>query len=69
MVASDIEVFKETLRDSYFSFDPKDETSMLNAIRKVISAKRTETKKLTSAFSFDQMAKETVDVYKKVSSI
>ena len=69
VVASDIEVFKETLRESYFSFDPKDETSMLNAIRKVISAKRTETKKLTSAFSFDQMAKETVDVYKKVSSI
>ena len=69
VVASDIEVFKETLGESYISFNPKDETSMLNAIIKTTSAKGTGAKKLSKNFSFDQMAKETVEVYKIVSSI
>lgn len=66
VVASDIEVFKETLGESYISFNPKDEVGMLNAIQKAISAKATSTKKLFKSFSFDKMAKGTVDVYNKV---
>ena len=65
VVASDIEVFKETLGESYISFNPKDETGMLNAIRKATTAKGTGAKKASKSFSFDQMAKETVEVYNK----
>jgi len=69
VVASDIEVFKETLGESYIPFNPKDETSMLNAIRKAASAKGTGAKELSKSFSFDKMARETVEVYKIASSI
>lgn len=71
VVASDIEVFKETLGDDYISFNAKDEDSLLKAMQNVGSAKTKRSKNSSEVFSFDQMAKETMEVYKKhlVSSI
>lgn len=69
VVASDIEVFKETLGDDYISFDPNSEESLLNAINKVGEVKDRRVRKSGRNFSFDKMAKETAEVYKTVASI
>lgn len=66
VVASDIEVFKETLGDDYISFNPKNEDSLFKAIKKATGIKTRSSKQSVRSFSFDQMAKETVDVYNKV---
>jgi len=67
VIASDIEVFKETLGDNYSSFNPTSEESIRNAIKRVIDKKPTlNTEKILEKFSFDKMAKETVEVYKQI---
>ena len=65
VVASDIEVFKETLGDSYISFDPKDADSISKALQTVGRPKSKGSKSISENFSFDKMAKETVEVYNK----
>ena len=65
VVAYDIEVFKETLGDSYISFDPKDADSISKAMQTVGRPKSKGSKSISENFSFDKMAKETVEVYNK----
>jgi glycosyltransferase involved in cell wall biosynthesis len=64
VIASNIQVFQETLGDSYRSFNPNDANSILEAIQKQITKKDDmEIPAIEDKFSFERMAEETVKVY------
>ncbi len=69
VVASDIEVFKETLGDRYIQFDPKQEQSMKSAIEKALTSPAMDTKAIVKNYSFEEMAQETAKVYKQALKI
>ncbi|MBI1863375.1 glycosyltransferase family 4 protein [Candidatus Microgenomates bacterium] len=67
IIASDIPVIREMLGDEYVAFDPLFTTDMTEKIEHFIEKRRRfDYKKIVKKYSFDQMAKETVEVYKKV---
>ena len=65
IIASHIPVFQELLGTSHYSFDPFEETSIVNAIHKFESDEIKKKNILREEFSFDRMAKETMDLYLK----
>jgi glycosyltransferase involved in cell wall biosynthesis len=63
IIASHIPVFQELLKTSYYSFDPYDKLSLirtLNVFEKDAVKKKNE---LGREFSFQEMTKQTVDLY------
>jgi glycosyltransferase involved in cell wall biosynthesis len=66
IIASDIPVIREMLGENYIAFDPLFTTDMTEKIQHFLT-KRTKFnyKKIVEKYSFDTMAKETVEVYKK----
>ena len=63
IIASHIPVFQELLGTSYYSFDPFEQSSMVNAIKKFESEKYPKKNILTKEFSFSRMAQKTMDLY------
>ncbi len=63
IIASHIPVFQELLGTSYYSFDPFEESSIVQAIH--LFEKENEKKKNTmrKEFSFSEMARRTMDLY------
>jgi len=67
VIGSNIEVFKELLSDEYLSFDPHQETDLVNKINEFLAKKPIfDYKHILSKYSFEQMAKETLEIYMKV---
>jgi glycosyltransferase involved in cell wall biosynthesis len=70
IIASDIPVFKELLGNSYFSFNPKNVNNIANKISTFLHAKSNLSDWLAAyqnnlkQYSFEQMAKQTYEVYK-----
>ena len=65
IIASHIPVFQELLGTSYYSFDPFEESSLIHAIQRFEKAKEKKKNKLNEEFSFEKMAKKTIDLYLK----
>jgi glycosyltransferase involved in cell wall biosynthesis len=63
IIASHIPVFQELLGTSYYSFDPFEESSIINAIHMFENEKEKKRNILRSEFSFQEMARKTVDLY------
>lgn len=63
ILASHIPVFQELLGTSYYSFDPYDESSLVQAIKKFEEEKEKKKNILKKEFSFIEMAKKTIDLY------
>ena len=63
IITSHIPVFQELLGTSYYSFDPFEESSIIQAIHKFEGEKEKKTNALRSEFSFAEMVKETMDLY------
>lgn len=69
VVASDIEIFHEIYQDGAVYFNPKSKTDMVEKIRTVIGDPLLRQKLInagktrTSAFSWDKMARETLNIY------
>lgn len=73
LLCSDIPVFHEIYSDHAIYFNPKDESSIENAINKVLGMnKKDRAKKIKEArefikrYSWEKMAKETLEVYKSL---
>ncbi len=65
IIASHIPVFQEILRDSYYSFDPYDEYSIMSAIQTFEQSSEKKQYILTDEFSFERMTQKTMDLYIK----
>ena len=65
VIASHIPVFQELLGESHYSFDPFEESSLIHAIQRFEKAKEKKKNKLNEEFSFEKMAKKTIDLYLK----
>jgi glycosyltransferase involved in cell wall biosynthesis len=64
VIGSNIEVFKELLSDEYLSFDPRNETDLVNKIQKFLTKKMAfDYKHILAKYSFEEMTKKTLDVY------
>lgn len=64
VIGSNIEVFKELLSDEYVSFDPHNEKDIEKKIHLFIEKRPVfDYKHILSKYSFEQMTKETLDVY------
>lgn len=67
IVASDIPVIREMLGDEYAAFDPLFTTDITEKIQHFIDKKpKFDYKNIVKKYSFERMAKETVEVYKNV---
>lgn len=67
IIASDIPVIREMLENNYVAFDPLFVTDMSEKIQHFIDKSPKFTyRHIVKKYSFDKMAKETVDVYKNV---
>lgn len=72
VLASDIPVFKEIYKGKIIYFDPKDLDSLIEAIKKVMKMEENERQRVINAgkafikrYSWEKMAKETMDTYNK----
>ncbi|MFZ2206088.1 MAG: glycosyltransferase family 1 protein [Microgenomates group bacterium] len=65
IIASHIPVFQELLGTSYYSFDPYEVNSIQEAIQRFEQAKIKTVNMLKPDFSFVQMTKRTMDLYKQ----
>ena len=65
IIASHIPVFQELLGTSYYSFDPFEEVSIVQAIHTFEEEKDKKKNILGKEFSFSEMARKTVDLYLK----
>ena len=63
VIASHIPVFQEILGESHYSFDPFEERSIAKAIQTFEGDKKKKKNVLKKAFSFDEMARATVNLY------
>ena len=63
IIASHIPVFQELLDTSYYSFDPFEESSVINAIHTFENEKEKKKNSMKEEFSFSEMAKKTMDLY------
>lgn len=63
IIASHIPVFQELLGISYYSFDPFEESSIVQAIHKFEDDKEKKRNILRNEFSFATMAQKTMDLY------
>ena len=63
VIASHIPVFQELLGTSYYSFDPFEEASVGEAIRKFEGEKEKKRNILKEEFSFKEMSRKTMDLY------
>ena len=70
VIASDIEVLKEVYKDSAIYFDPKIAKSIKNTMKKVVELPENKRKAMVDnnlgfikKYSWDKMAKETINVY------
>lgn len=64
IIGSNIEVFRELLSDEYLSFDPHDVKDIENKIHQFIKKRLSfDYKHIVSKYSFEEMTKETLDVY------
>ena len=73
VLASDIPVFKEIYEDNVLYFNPKEVNSLVEAMKKVMKISReektrilTRTKDFIKKYSWQKMAKETLEVYQKI---
>lgn len=70
IIASNIEVFKEVLDDRYISFNPYDANDIKIKIEKFLEEKPSfDYKDLLKKYSFEEMTRETLDVYKKALNV
>lgn len=67
IIASDIPVFKEVLEDTYISFDADEVDDIVRAINFFLQEdmKHLSYVKILDKFSFEKMAKKTLELYKK----
>jgi len=65
IIASHIPVFQELLGTSYYSFDPFEQTSILQAIDSFAHDKNKKKNVLRAEFSFENMTRKTMDLYLK----
>jgi glycosyltransferase involved in cell wall biosynthesis len=65
IIASHIPVFQELLETSYYSFDPFQESSIVQAIHTFMEDKTKKINSLKKEFSFAEMTRKTVDLYIK----
>jgi glycosyltransferase involved in cell wall biosynthesis len=65
VITSHIPVFQELLGESYYSFDPYNENSLIEAIHYFVSQKEKKSNVLNKEFSFETMTRKTVDLYLK----
>ena len=63
IIASHIPVFQELLGNSYYSFDPFEESSLVSAIQNFEKEKEAKVNNLSNDFSFIEMTKKTMDLY------
>lgn len=65
VIASDIEIFREIAGDNFVKFNPKDINSIKDAISNFISLDKNKRPliKLSSKFSFEKMAQNTLKLY------
>ena len=63
IIASHIPVFQELLGTSYYSFDPFEESSIIQAIHKFEGEKEKKINALKNEFSFTEMVRKTMDLY------
>jgi len=63
IIASHIPVFQELIGASYYSFDPFEESSVIQAIHKFKDEKEKRTPILRQEFTFTDMVKKTMDLY------
>lgn len=64
VIASDIQVFKETLGDRYYPFDPEDVENMTYTFASFLKSRKTVSYgTLLEKFSFEKMGKETAKLY------
>ena len=67
IIASDINVFKELLGNSYLSFNPNDVDDIVDKIKSFIEQKpKFNYKNIIIKYSFEKMTSETVKIYKEV---
>ncbi|GIW63973.1 MAG: mannosyltransferase B [Patescibacteria group bacterium] len=73
VIASDIKVFKELFGSSIFYFNPKNKNDLANILRtfdkidnSLVTKKLSKAKKLLTKYSFANLAKKVVNIYKKV---
>ena len=66
VIASNIPVFKEILGEEYISFDPNDINDIIEKIQQFQEySRKFDNKKINAQYSFEQMTRETLNVYKK----
>lgn len=66
IIASDISVFQEILGDKYIEFNPNDQDDIKNKIDDFLkNPKKIDYQNLIKKYSFEEMTKETLEVYKK----
>ena len=63
VIASHIPVFQELLGTSHYSFDPFEETSVGEVLRKFEGDKEKKRNTLKEEFSFKEMSRKTMDLY------
>lgn len=68
IIASHIPVFQEIVGNSYYSFDPYEESSITEAIKTFEHSKEKKISSMNEEFSFDRMTQMTVDLYIKHGS-
>lgn len=72
VIASDIPVFHEVYKDGFIPFDPKSVDSFIGALKQLELSKRPHMiekgKSVSALYSWDKMAKTTLDIYQSVIS-
>lgn len=63
IIASHIPVFQEILGTSYYSFDPFEESSLVEVIHTFTQDEKKKKNVLRDEFSFSEMVKKTMDLY------
>jgi glycosyltransferase involved in cell wall biosynthesis len=64
IIASNISVFKELLGNNYVSFNPENVTELSAKLREVKTRKEYDYDKKISEYSFEQMSKKTLEIYR-----
>lgn len=63
IIASHIPVFQELLGTSYYSFDPFDESSIIDSITRFTQEHEKKRNVLRKEFSFNEMTRKTMELY------
>ncbi len=68
IIASNIDVFKEILKKNYLSFDPYKEEDIVGKINRFLETRpKFDYREVLKDCSFEQMAKETLKIYQRVT--